>query len=505
MSAVSRAWRSLSFHFGKSTLTVTCPEPLGSAAQRRAAVSILRQPNDQRGGSSSVRAYRRPSDAPHQRDASTRLAAQRPLARHSAYMGRKLSSPERHAAIVGETNVDDSASQQGRQAANKRRGPLTSLRVIDLGQVVAGPLASTLLADLGADVIKVEPPTGDLLRRSAPRKDNISLWWKVNGRNKRCMTLDLKNPDELEIFFALVRKSDIVIESSVPGAMERLGAGYDDLKRHNPSLVYVSVSGFGQSGPYRDRKAFGRTAEAFGGMAYITGHPDKPPVHPGFAAADTITALFAAFSALAGIIERESNAKSEGQHVDIALYESVFRLLEPLLIAYDQLGIVTERVGSSLSHQSPIGVFQAADGAWISMTGGPHQEMVKRLFQAMDMSQLAIDPRFATNEARVTHRDELDKLIADWIGSLTSAEIIHKCKDFGVPMAPVLSIAQIAEDQHYLARETFITVHDEELGDIRMQGVVPRFSRTPGEVRHAGQTLGQSQKNIINEWLDEKE
>ncbi|HEV7861679.1 MAG TPA: CoA transferase, partial [Acidimicrobiia bacterium] len=273
-------------------------------------------------------------------------------------------------------------------------GPLTGLRVIDVGQLIAAPLAATLLADFGADVVKVERPgVGDAGREMGPRKGDIPLWWKVNGRNKRSIALDLKDDADREIFRRLVEQADVLVENFAVGVMDRLGLGYETLREWNPGLVQLSVSGFGQTGPRRHSKGFGRNAEAFSGMAYTTGYPDRPPIHLAFPVADSVSGIFGAFAVLAALRERETNPTGEGQMVDLALYEAVFRLMEFTAIAYDQLGEVTEREGARSTYVAPVNTWRTKDGKWASFTGST-QAMVERLFRAIGRPDLLTDARF---------------------------------------------------------------------------------------------------------------
>jgi succinyl-CoA---D-citramalate CoA-transferase len=385
--------------------------------------------------------------------------------------------------------------------ADRGDGPLAGLRVVDAAQLIAGPLCATLLADLGADVVKVERPgAGDALRQLAPHKEGVSLWWKVNGRNKRCIALDLKDAADRETFAGLTDAADVVVENSLPGAMGRLGLGYEQLSARNPALIMLSVTGYGQDGPNRDRRAFGRTAEGFSGMAYLTGYPDRPPTNCGIPVADCVSAVCGAFAVMSAVYERAGNPDGRGQHIDLALYEAVFRLMEFVPIAYDQLHQVTERLGDGNSYVAPVGTWKSADGTWISFTGST-QAMVQRLFVAIGRDDLLTDPRFAENTARVANRDELHSIIAEWIGTHDADEIVAVLDRHQVAISPILSIADIFEDPHFAARDAIVTVPDNDLGPLRMQGVVPRFSRTPGRVRYAGRAIDADREEILRSWL----
>jgi crotonobetainyl-CoA:carnitine CoA-transferase CaiB-like acyl-CoA transferase len=384
----------------------------------------------------------------------------------------------------------------------KREGPLVGLRVIDFGQLIAGPMSATFLADWGADVVKVEPPVvGDSLRKLAPHKDGVPLWWKVNGRNKRCIGLDLKNESDRQTFYDLVKVADVVIENYSVGTVADLGVDYATLRGINPGIIMLSTSGFGQTGPSAHKRAFGRVAEAFSGMAYITGYADRPPVHAGVPIADCVSGVLGAASIMAAVYERAANPKHEGQFIDLALYETPFRLMEFLAIAYDQLGLVTERGGEKTSYVAPVGTWLTKDKKYASFTGST-QEMVLRLYDAIGRPELKTDERFATNTARVANRKELEDIITTWIAEHTLAEVLDIFDKAGVAIAPYLSIADIFEDPQYKARDAIITVEDDELGPVRMQNVFPKFGRTPGKVRHTGRSkIGADQDDVLGDWL----
>lgn len=379
-------------------------------------------------------------------------------------------------------------------------GPLTGIRVLDLGQLIAAPLTAGLMADLGADVVKVERPgDGDPGRDMGPRKGDVPLWWKVNGRNKRSIALDLKVAEDAEIFRGLIEATDVLVENFAVGVMDRLGLGYDVLKTWNKGLIHLSVSGFGQTGPRRSAKGFGRTAEAFSGMAYTTGFPDRPPIHLAYPVADCVSGLFGAYAVLAALHERDHNGTGEGQFIDLALYESVFRLMEFTAISYDQLGVITERQGTQSSYVAPVNTYRTKDDKWASFTGST-QSMVTRLFVAIGQPELIDDPRFMTNHLRMTNRDELDGLVGGWIADHTMDEVLEIFDRHEVAIAPVYSIEDIFKEPQYWEREAIVEVPDEDLGSARVQGVVPKFSRTPGEIRRLGPRLDQDRQSILQDW-----
>ena len=386
--------------------------------------------------------------------------------------------------------------QSQAQPAAALQGPLKGLRVIDAGTMIAGPLAATQLADFGAEVIKVElPGIGDSMRHWTPMKEGRSLWWKVIARNKRLITLTLSKPRGQELFRELVRSADIVIENYRPGTFERWGLGYDALAKINPRLVMVRVSGFGQTGPYAKRGGYGTIAEAFSGIPSFTGFPDRPPTLPGFPMADSVAATFAAMSAMFAIYNRD-HGSGRGQEIDVSLYEPLFRLVEAQVIGFDQLGIVKKRQGNRLAEDSPRNTYQTSDGRWIGISASS-QRTFERLAMAIGMPNLIDDPRFVDNNSRCTHDVALDEIIAKWFKERTCNEVMAIFDKADVVAGPVLDIADIVNDPHYQARENIVPVPDDDFGQVRMQGVVPKFRETPGAVRHAGRALGADNRAIF--------
>lgn len=380
----------------------------------------------------------------------------------------------------------------------RRAGPLSGLRVIDAGTMIAGPLAATQLADFGADVIKVElPRVGDSMRHWTPMKEGRSLWWKVIGRNKRLITLTLSKPEGQEIFRDLVRTADVVIENYRPGTFERWGLGYSNLASINPGLVLVRVSGFGQTGPYARRGGYGTIAEAFSGIPSFTGFPDRPPTLPGFPMADSVASTFAAMSAMFAIYNRDHNS-GKGQEIDVSLYEPLFRLVEAQVIGFDQLGIVKERQGNRLAEDSPRNTYRTRDGRWIGISASS-QRSFERLAAAMGMPELIDDPRFLNNASRCANDVELDSMMGRWFEQRDCGDVMALFEKADVVAGPVLDIRDIFNDPHYLARQNIVAVKDDDFGSVRMQGVVPQFKDTPGEVRHSGRGLGADNRTIYIE------
>ena len=402
-------------------------------------------------------------------------------------------------------------SQSQSEPADSRRapefGPLRNLRVLDAGTMIAGPLAATHMADFGADVIKIElPEVGDSMRHWAPMKDERSLWWKVIARNKRLVTLKLSTPEGQKLFKRLAASSDIVIENYRPGTFERWGLSYEELKKVNPRIVLVRVSGFGQTGPYAHRGGYGTVAEAFSGVPSFTGFPDRPPTLPGFPLADSTAATFAAMAAMFAIYSRDQGGADCGQEIDVSLYEPLFRLVEAQTIGFDQLGIVKQRIGNRLAEDAPRNTYQTRDGRWIAISASS-QRTFERLAVAMDMPELTTDPRYADNASRCDNADPLDAAIADWCAARDYQEILELFDAANVVAGPILDIRDIFDDPHYQARQNIVSVPDEDFGSVRMQSVVPNFSQTPGRVTWAGGRLGRDNLAIYGDelGLDERE
>jgi crotonobetainyl-CoA:carnitine CoA-transferase CaiB-like acyl-CoA transferase len=374
------------------------------------------------------------------------------------------------------------------------RMPLEGLRVVELATIVAGPSTGKYLADLGAEVIKVEHPrTGDTTRNLGWKADGVSLWWKLVGRNKKPITLDLSRPRGQDLARRLLSDADVLIENFRPGTLERWSLGPAELERVNPRLVVLRISGFGQTGPYARKPGFGTLAEAISGVAHLSGFPDGPPMLPAIALADEVAGLVGAYAVLAALLERERSGR--GQVIDCSLYESLFQITGPIALVYDRLGIVTGRTGNRIPYSAPRNAYRTADGHWVGVSGTA-QTVAERIFRAIGRPELATDPRFATNEARLAHVDELDEIIGSWIGAHTLEEVLEAFDREEAAAAPIYDIAQIFADPHYAARGTIATVDDPELGPIRMQDVTPRLSRTPGRIRHAGLPLGAANEEV---------
>jgi crotonobetainyl-CoA:carnitine CoA-transferase CaiB-like acyl-CoA transferase len=385
-------------------------------------------------------------------------------------------------------------------------GPLVGLRVLDLGTRIGAPFAATLLADLGADVIKVElPGHGDFMRTIGPFDRGHSLFWAVEGRGKRSITLDLRKPAGQELLRRLVAFADVVVENFQPGTLESWGLGYDALAAINPAIILTRVSVYGQDGPYRDRPGLDRNGIAMGGLMYITGYPDRPPVRPGLIVSDYLTGVFNAFAILSAVYERDRRARQadqpcRGQWVDLSLYESILRIMEHTLAAYDRLGTVREREGNRLRNSAPLDNWETSDGKYVCIIAAG-DGLFPRLARAMGREDLLADPRFATMALRAEHGDEINGIVADWVKARTAREVQEVLERHEVPFGVAYSVADIFLDPHVAARGDIETVDDPVIGPVRMQGVYPRFSRTPGAIQRGAPRLGEHNAEVYGDLL----
>jgi len=379
-------------------------------------------------------------------------------------------------------------------------GPLDGIRVIELGQLLAGPFCGQLLADFGAEVIKVEPPgTGDPLRDwGRERAGGKALWFPIVGRNKKSVTLDLRKPEGQELARGLILQADIVVENFRPGTMEKWGLGYDALTTKNPGLIMVRVSGFGQTGPYAGRAGFGVIGEAMGGLRYVVGTPDAPPSRVGISIGDTLAATYAALGATMALHARSRTGR--GQVVDSAIYEAVLAMMESLITEYQQAGYIRERTGPILPGIAPSNIYPASDGQMI-LIGANQDSVFRRLAAAMEMPGLAEDPRYATHVARGLRQAELDGLIAEFTRTHTAEALENMLESAGVPAGRIYRAPEIMADPHVQARNAIIRVLHPDYGELAMQGVAPRLSDTPGEVRHAAPALGADTAEILETYL----
>jgi crotonobetainyl-CoA:carnitine CoA-transferase CaiB-like acyl-CoA transferase len=371
------------------------------------------------------------------------------------------------------------------------------VRVLDIATFLAAPFAGTVLADFGAEVIKIEQPkVGDPLRRfGTPTDAGDSLVWLSEARNKKSVTLDLRKPEGAEIFRRLVLKCDVVLENFRPGTLEAWGLGYEALRGINPGLVMLRVSAYGQTGPMRGKPGFARIAHAFGGLTALAGEAGGPPVVPGSTSlADYISGIWGALGVLLALRVKERTGR--GQFIDIALYESVFRLLDEIAPAYAKSGFVRERMGADTVNAAPHSHYRAADGRWVAIAC-TSDKMFARLAEVMGEPQLASAPEFAASQARVARRDEINRIVARWVGSLPTAEVLARCEAGEVPCGPVNTIADIFQDAQFAARENLLRVVDARAGPLVLPAAMPRMSETPAAFNHAGRALGADTETVL--------
>lgn len=380
--------------------------------------------------------------------------------------------------------------------------PLDGVRVIDVGNFLAGPYAGTIMAEFGAEVIKIEHPQGgDPMRRfgTTTARPDATLKWLSESRNKKSVTCDLRQPEGVALLLKLVAKSDILIENFRPEAMESWGLGWDVLRAANPRLVMLRVTGYGQTGPYRRRAGFAHIAQAFGGLNYLAGFPGETPVLPGTVPlGDYVASLFGAIGTLIAL--RHAEQTGRGQIVDVGIYEAIFRILEEIAAAYGLHGVVREREGSGSFVACPHGHFRTRDDRWIAIACTT-DKMFERLAATMERPELASAELYGDQRKRLAAREAVDAIVIDWVASLDRKEILDRCLAMEVPAGKVNSIADIFEDEHFLARSNLAVLQAEGLGEVVVPGVVPRLSKTPGRITHLGPALGDATVTVLTELL----
>ncbi len=377
--------------------------------------------------------------------------------------------------------------------------PLEGVKVLELGSLIAGPFAGRLFADFGAEVIKVEPPKiGDPLRKWRLMKDDTSLWWYVQSRNKKCVTLNLREKEGQEIIKKLAKEVDIVIENFKPGTLEKWGIGYEDLKKINHKIIMVRISGYGQDGPYSQKPGFGSIGEAIGGIRYLTGYPDLPPVRTGISIGDSIAAIYAVMSAMMALYNRDVKG-GEGQYIDVALYEAIFSLMESMVPEYDQFKFIRERSGNTLPGIAPSNIYRCKDGKYIAI-GANGDSIFKRLTKAMNREDLDTE-EFAHNDGRAKKMEYLDEQIEAWTKTMDIKDVLKILDEYQIPAGPIYNIEDIFNDIHYKARNMIDSVKVEGLGELKVPGIMPKFSKTPGRIKWAGAKLGEHNKEIYKDML----
>ncbi|MGH8741027.1 MAG: CaiB/BaiF CoA transferase family protein [Burkholderiales bacterium] len=373
-----------------------------------------------------------------------------------------------------------------------RFGPLTGIKVLELGSLIAGPFCAKTLADFGAEVIKVEPPgEGDPLRRWRKMRNGVSLWWQVQSRNKKSITLDLRQPEGQAIVRRLARGCQIVVENFRPGALEKWNLGWEALSRENPKLVLVRISGYGQTGPYRERPGFAAIGEAMGGLRYITGFPDRPPVRPNLSVGDTLASLHGVIGALLAL------RSGKGQVVDVALYESVFNVTESLLPEFDAQGEIRQRSGSTLPGIAPSNLYPCSDGSYVLIAGNA-DSLYRRLMSAIGRADLRDDPALARNDGRAAQMQRIDEAISQWTLKKNQAEVLREMEKAEVPAGRIYTAADIAADPHYAARGMIQQVVAGDGEPLKVPGIIPQLSATPGAIRTPAPKLGEHTDEILN-------
>lgn len=375
----------------------------------------------------------------------------------------------------------------------RERHALETLKVIDAATLFAGPIAASMLADFGADVLKLEHPDGDAARSHGHSKEGVNLWWKSLNRNKRAVTLYLGAPEGQEVFRRLVRDVDVLIENFRPGTLERWGLGYESLSEMNPRLILARVTGFGQMGPYKARPGFGTLAEAMSGFAHITGQKHGPPTLPPLALADGIAGITTAFAIMVALRDRASTGR--GQVVDLAIIEPILAMLGPQLTVYDQLGLVQMRNGNRSNSNAPRNIYRTEDNKWVAVSTSA-RSIAERVMKLVGSPGFTSRPWFATGEGRVGHVDELDKAVASWIGEHTRDEVTRAFDGADAAVAPVYDVADVMTDPQYQALKTIVTIEDPELGLMKMQNVLFRLSESPGKIRTTGPKLGEHNHEV---------
>jgi succinyl-CoA:(S)-malate CoA-transferase subunit A len=410
-----------------------------------------------------------------------------------------------HAATQADSHTADAADDARDDARDDAAKPLplTGVRVVDVGTFLAGPYAASLMGEFGAEVLKVEHPVaGDPMRRfgTPTKRHDATLAWLSEARNKKSVTIDLRQPRGVELFTKLVAASDVLVENFRPGVMEQWGLGWKELSAANPRLVMLRVSGYGQTGPYRHRSGFAHIAHAVGGLSYLAGFPRETPVVPGTAPlGDYMSSLYGAIGVMLAL--RHAEETGVGQVIDIGIYEAVFRQLDEMAAAYAVYGTVREREGSGTVIAVPHGHFRTRDDKWVAIACTT-DKMFERLTEAMEREELSSSGLYGEQRARLAARDEVNRIVETWVGSLDRAEVLDRCIRCEVPVGKLNSIADIFEDEHFAARGNLVTIEENGLGPVVLPGVVPRLSETPGRVTNLGPALGDATYEVMRELLD---
>ncbi|MDE1891751.1 MAG: CoA transferase [Betaproteobacteria bacterium] len=380
---------------------------------------------------------------------------------------------------------------------SKNTGPLSGIRVLEMGQLIAGPFSAKTLGDLGAEVIKIEPPEkGDPLRQWRLLHEGTSVWWEVQSRNKQSVAIDLRQPEGQQLAYRLAVEADILIENFRPGTLESWGMSYENLSQDNPGLIMLRISGYGQTGPYRDLPGFGAIGEAMGGLRHLTGQPGEVPVRVGLSIGDTLAALQGSIGVLAALFERQRN-NGQGQVIDMALYEAVFNCTESLLPEYSAFGAIRGPAGSALPGITPSNAYPCLDG--YVLIAGNGDSIYQRLMRAIGREDLANDPDLANNKGRSLQAERIDQAISAWTQLYPIEKVLQTLAEASVPAGKIYTIKDISDDPHYRAREMIETVTTANGLNIEVPGVIPKLSRTPGSIRHRAPLLGEHTKTVLQQ------
>ncbi len=378
--------------------------------------------------------------------------------------------------------------------------PLNGVKILELGSLIAGPFAGRLFGDFGAEVIKVEPPRiGDPLRKWRLLKDGTSLWWYVQSRNKKCITLNLRTDEGADIIKKLAKEVDIIIENFKPGTLEKWGIGYEDLKKINPKIIMVRISGYGQYGPYSAKPGFGSIGEAMGGIRYLSGYPDLPPVRTGISIGDSVAAIYAVMSSMMALYHRDIKG-GEGQYIDVALYEAIFSLMESMVPEYDQFKFIRERSGNTLPGIAPSNIYLCKDGKYVAI-GANGDSIFKRLTKAINRDDLGEIEEFKSNDGRAKNMEYIDHQITKWTKTKNIDEALKILDANQIPSGAIYNVEDMFNDAHFKARDMIESVKVDGIGDLKVPGIIPKFSQTPGKIKWAGLSLGANNKEIYQDIL----
>lgn len=381
-------------------------------------------------------------------------------------------------------------------------GPLRGVTVVEFGNFIAGPFLTRLLADFGAEVIKVEVPgQGDNIREWGNKVEGEkSVWWAAQARNKKCITLNLKTDEGKELAKKLCSKADVVVENLRPGSLDKMNLGYEDLKKINKKLIMVRISGYGQTGIYKDKAGFGSVGEAMGGLRYVTGFPGQVPPRIGVSIGDSLAALFGALGTIMALFNQVKNNESEGQEIDVALYESVFAVMENGIGEYYKYGIIKERTGSILPGVAPSNLYETKDGKLVIVAANS-DHLFYRLATAIGKEEWLDDPKFNTHKARGENQAEIEGLVGEWVKVTNAQDVLDLMDKYGIPAGPVYNMEDIANDAHFHEREMIQQVDDKDMGPVHMPGIVPKMSKTPGQIKWSGPSIGEHNEEIFLQYL----